>query len=44
MIELGAKEVMVKVKLRHSFTVTDRYTKPDINGLIEWERKNFEVL
>lgn len=42
MIELGASEVMVKVKLRHTFTVTERYTKPDINALIEWEQKNIE--
>ena len=40
MIEKGASEVMVKVKLRHTFTVTERYTKPDINALIEWEAKN----
>lgn len=40
MIEKGAPEVMVKVKLRHTFSVTERYTKPDINALIEWERKN----
>jgi len=40
MIEKGASEVMVKVKLRHTFTVTERYTKPDINALIEWERLN----
>ena len=40
MIDLGAKEVLVKVKLRHTFTVTERYTKPDINGLIEWENEN----
>ena len=40
MIDLGAKEVLVKVKLRHTFTVTERYTKPDINGLIKWENEN----
>ena len=40
MIELGASEVMVKVKLRHTFTVTERYTKPDINALIKWEEEN----
>lgn len=40
MIELGASEVMVKVKLRHTFTVTERYTKPDINALIKWEAEN----
>lgn len=40
MIEKGASEVMVKVKLRHTFTVTERYTKPDINALIEWEHDN----
>jgi len=40
MIEKGASEVMVKVKLRHTFSVTERYTKPDINALIEWEREN----
>jgi len=40
MIELGASEVMVKVKLRHTFTVTERYTKPDINALIKWEQEN----
>ena len=40
MIEKGAPEVMVKVKLRHTFSVTERYTKPDINALIEWEREN----
>jgi len=42
MIEKGASEVMVKVKLRHTFTVTERYTKPDINALIEWERNNIQ--
>lgn len=40
MIEKGAPEVMVKVKLRHTFSVTERYTKPDINALIEWEHEN----
>ena len=40
MIELGASEVMVKVKLRHTFSVTERYTKPDINALIKWEAEN----
>lgn len=40
MIEKGASEVMVKVKLRHTFTVTERYTKPDINALIKWESEN----
>jgi len=40
MIEKGASEVMVKVKLRHTFTVTERYTKPDINALIKWEADN----
>lgn len=40
MIEKGASEVMVKVKLRHTFTVTERYTKPDINALIKWEEEN----
>lgn len=40
MIELGAAEVMVKVKLRHTFTTTERYTKPDINALIKWEAEN----
>ena len=40
MIEKGAAEVMVKVKLRHTFSVTERYTKPDINALIKWEREN----
>jgi len=43
MIELGASEVMVKVKLRHTFTVTERYTKPDINALIKWEAENIEM-
>lgn len=42
MIDLGASEVLVKVKLRHTFTVTERYTKPDINGLIQWEEKHIE--
>ena len=42
MIELGAKEVMVKVKLRHTFTTTERYTKPDINALIKWESENID--
>jgi len=42
MIEKGAKEVMVKVKLRHTFSVTERYTKPDINALIKWEAENIE--
>jgi len=40
MIELGANMDMVKVKLRHSFTTTERYTKPDINALIKWESEN----
>jgi integrase len=40
MIEKGASEVMVKVKLRHTFSVTERYTKPDINALIKWEEEN----
>lgn len=40
MIEKGASEVMVKVKLRHTFSVTERYTKPDINALIKWEENN----
>lgn len=40
MDDLGAKEPMIKVKLRHSFTVTDRYRKPDINKLIKWESEN----
>jgi len=40
MIEKGASEVMVKVKLRHTFSVTERYTKPDINALIKWEAEN----
>lgn len=40
MIEKGASEVMVKVKLRHTFSVTERYTKPDINALIKWETEN----
>jgi len=42
MIELGAAEVLVKVKLRHKFTTTERYTRPDINALIEWERLNIK--
>jgi len=42
MIEKGASEVMVKVKLRHTFSVTERYTKPDINALIKWEEENIE--
>jgi len=42
MIELGAAEVMVKVKLRHTFSTTERYTKPDINALIAWERENIK--
>ena len=40
MIELWAPVVMVKVKLRHTFTVTDEYIKPDINALIKWELEN----
>jgi len=40
MIEKGAAEVMVKVKLRHTFSTTERYTKPDINALIKWELEN----
>lgn len=44
MIELGAPEVMVKVKLRHTFTTTERYTKPDINALIKWELENIHGL
>jgi len=40
MIEKGASEVMVKVKLRHTFTTTERYTRPDINALIKWEAEN----
>ena len=44
MIELGAPEVMVKVKLRHTFTTTERYTKPDINALIKWESENIDQI
>ena len=42
MDELGAKENMIAVKLRHKFTVTQRYTKPDINKLIKWEKENIK--
>ena len=42
MIEKGANMDMVKVKLRHSFTTTERYTKPDINALIKWEAENLD--
>ena len=40
MDELGAKETLIKVKLRHTFTTTQRYTKGDINALIKWELEN----
>lgn len=40
MISKGASEVLVKVKLRHAFTTTERYTRPDINALKEWEDEN----
>jgi len=43
MIELGAAEVLVKVKLRHKFTTTERYTRPDINTLIQWENENLSL-
>jgi len=42
MIEKGASEVLVKVKLRHKFTTTERYTRPDINALIKWEAENIQ--
>lgn len=36
------KDQMVATKLRHSFAkVTDRYTKIDINYLINWENKTY---
>lgn len=34
---------LVQAKLRHSITVTDRYTKVDINYLINWERKKYGI-
>jgi len=38
------KDQLVAVKLRHSFsTVTDRYTKIDINYLIGWENKTYKI-
>ena len=43
MDELGAKEVLIKVKLRHTFSTTELYTKPDINTLIKWESENIEA-
>jgi hypothetical protein len=37
------KDQLVALKLRHSHqSVTDRYTKVDINYLIGWERKTYE--
>lgn len=42
MDELGAKETLIKVKLRHTFTTTQRYTKGDINALIKWEFENID--
>ncbi len=39
------KDQLVAVKLRHSFnTVTDRYTKIDINYLYNWEEKTYDDL
>ena len=32
---------LVQCKLRHGISVTDRYTKVDINYLINWERKTY---
>ena len=40
MLDKGAKEVLIKVKLRHKFTITERYTRPDINALLQWEKEN----
>ena len=36
----GANETLIKLKLRHTFTVTERYTKPDIQYLKRWESEN----
>lgn len=41
MIELDPNNAkimqLVKVKLRHKFDTTERYTRPDLNALIKWE-------
>lgn len=45
MEDLGAKESLIARKLRHSpSSVTQRYTKVDINSLLEWEEKNLQTL
>ena len=38
------RDQMIAVKMRHSYrTVTDRYTKIDINYLLDWEVKTYET-
>jgi integrase len=45
MEDLGAKESLIARKLRHSSgSVTQRYTKVDINALLDWEEKHFTTL
>jgi len=45
MEDLGAKESLIARKLRHSTgTVTQRYTKVDINALLDWEEKHMVTL
>ena len=42
MTKLGASEVLIKLKLRHNFTTTERYTKPDLQYLKMWEQENLK--
>lgn len=45
MENLGAKESLIARKLRHSpRSVTQRYTKVDINALLDWEEKHMSTI
>lgn len=37
---LGAKQTLIKLKLRHTFDTTETYTRPDIQLLKKWEYEN----
>lgn len=37
----GASSELIKLKLRHKFTTTERYTRPDIMTLKRWEQEHF---
>lgn len=41
MQKLGASNELISLKLRHRFTTTERYTRPDIVTLKQFEQKHF---